>query len=57
MSVEDAEEDDDNEEDSPCEGGCNVHDAAAGAILSTALCPPGKDGVNHSIGRGTSRFL
>ncbi len=34
-----------------------MHDAAAGAILSTALCPPGKDGANHSIGKGTSRFL
>lgn len=57
MSLEDAEEDGDNEEDPPCEGGCDVHDAATGAILSAALCSPGKEGANHSIGRGTSRFL
>lgn len=57
MSLEDAEEDGDNEEDPPYEGGCDVHDAATGAILSAALCSPGKEGANHSIGRGTSRFL
>lgn len=44
----DAEEDGNDEEDPPCEGRCDVHNAAADTLLSAALCPPGEDGINHS---------
>lgn len=43
---QDAEEDGDDEEVSPCEGRCDVHDAATGSVLSAALCSPGKHGTN-----------
>lgn len=43
MSVEDDEEDGDVEEDPPREGRRDVHDAAAGSVLSAALCSPGNN--------------
>ena len=52
VNEEDAEEDGDNEEDPPCEGRCDVHDATAGAVLCAALCPAGEEAANHSIGKG-----
>lgn len=49
MSSEDAEEDGDDEEDPPCEGRCDVYDAATGAVLLAALRPPGKDRTSHFV--------
>lgn len=42
VSSEDAEEDCDHEESPAYEGRRDVHGAAAVAVLSAALCPPGK---------------
>lgn len=48
MSSDDGEEDGDDEEDSPYEGRCDVHNAAPGSFLSAALRSPGKKATNES---------
>lgn len=43
LHYQDAEEDGDDEEVSPREGGCDVHPAAALPLLSAALRPSGQN--------------